>query len=349
MTKDNTFNKLLERYLNGTCSDDERMLVEQWYDMLDSDAPDIDESELLQIKARIHENLDRKIHQSPTKTDEDENTAHQRWRILAMAASFVGILITLSYFISAPIDKPTFISNNVTVVDTMNITGKPIQIILPDKSEVTLQPRSSITYPKHFDGESREVSLSGEAFFKVTKDKAHPFKVFSRELVTQVLGTSFTVKFDSITKTSEVSVRTGKVSVSENNSGQSLFNKLLSHKEKVELLPNQRVLYSVDAKELLPILTDNPLPLINEDESASSTSQHFVYADVPLAAVFENLSKIYGISIVVENASIKQCKFTGDLTGENLTAQLTFICKSTGLTFRVTGTVIEIQGSGCNR
>jgi len=88
------------------------------------------------------------------------------------------------------------------------------RLILPDGSKVWLNNASSLRYPTSFSGKSREVALSGEAYFEVAKDAAKPFTVKLANLVVDVLGTSFNIMAygdDPVVKTT---LLTGKVSVS---------------------------------------------------------------------------------------------------------------------------------------
>ena len=64
---------------------------------------------------------------------------------------------------------------------------------LPDGSKVWLNSASSIRYPVVFTGKSREVELKGEAYFEITSNADHPFKVKVGELSVDVLGTSFNI------------------------------------------------------------------------------------------------------------------------------------------------------------
>lgn len=73
--------------------------------------------------------------------------------------------------------------------------GKIQRKVLPDGTEVTLNSASSLRYSGTFDGQPREVYLSGEGYFKVAKDKARPFAVrLASSACVKVLGTSFNVK-----------------------------------------------------------------------------------------------------------------------------------------------------------
>ncbi|WP_256004836.1 FecR family protein [Pedobacter deserti] len=72
--------------------------------------------------------------------------------------------------------------------------GQTYQVRLPDGSQVWLNADSRLTYPVNFaKNGSREVSLSGEAYFQVAKDKARPFLVSSKNQQVEVLGTHFNI------------------------------------------------------------------------------------------------------------------------------------------------------------
>ncbi len=89
-----------------------------------------------------------------------------------------------------------------------------ISMVLPDGSSVELAAGSRISYPNDFgSGNSRDIYLSGEAFFKIARNSGQPFRVFANEIVTKVLGTSFSVRSYEKDTTISVTVRTGKVSV----------------------------------------------------------------------------------------------------------------------------------------
>ncbi len=71
--------------------------------------------------------------------------------------------------------------------------SKPIRLLLSDGSLVWLNAASSITYPTAFVGQERRVSITGEAYFEVSENKAMPFFVEYNQLLVKVLGTHFNV------------------------------------------------------------------------------------------------------------------------------------------------------------
>lgn len=71
--------------------------------------------------------------------------------------------------------------------------GGQYRITLADGSKVWLNAASSLKYPPAFNGDTRQVELTGEAYFEIEKDKAHPFRVKTAGQTVEVLGTSFDV------------------------------------------------------------------------------------------------------------------------------------------------------------
>ena len=83
---------------------------------------------------------------------------------------------------------------------------------LPDGSKVWVNQNTIIAYPEAFDGDTRSVTLNGEAYFEVARDASKPFIITSGPITTTVLGTSFRVSTYN-NANPEVSVNSGKVKV----------------------------------------------------------------------------------------------------------------------------------------
>lgn len=72
--------------------------------------------------------------------------------------------------------------------------GKLGKVVLPDGTEAYLYASSKLTYPSSFVGDTRDVVLEGEAYFKVTHDASHPFIIHTANATTRVLGTELDVR-----------------------------------------------------------------------------------------------------------------------------------------------------------
>lgn len=113
------------------------------------------------------------------------------WRYAAAAAVLIFMFVGTGIYLSSrsPLQDTIYVASNVIE----NTTLKVKTVFLPDSSMVELNPNSKIVYANNFES-NRRIEVEGEAYFKVKKDKKHPFQVFCNQTTTTVLGTSFTVK-----------------------------------------------------------------------------------------------------------------------------------------------------------
>lgn len=81
------------------------------------------------------------------------------------------------------------------IVGISSAPGLVTSIILPDNTKVWLNANSHIEYPTYFEGNTREVSITGEVYFAVTKDSKKPFIVNVNDAFKlKVTGTEFNVQ-----------------------------------------------------------------------------------------------------------------------------------------------------------
>ncbi|KAF2508085.1 FecR family protein [Flavobacterium foetidum] len=126
-----------------------------------------------------------------SKTFAPKKKRLRTWHYYAVAASILLFLFigTTLYFTNSPIQNGSFAGETVIA----NTTSEIKTVVLPDSSKVDLSPSSQIKYAANFV-QNRKIEIEGEAYFKVTKDKKHPFQVFCSQTTTTVLGTSFIVR-----------------------------------------------------------------------------------------------------------------------------------------------------------
>ena len=176
------------------------------------------------------------------------------------------------------------------------ITGKRKTVRLPDGSTITLEPNSRLIYPDRFTGNTREVALTGEAFFEVEPNHEKPFIVHTANIMATVLGTSFNVEAypNGIAK---VVVATGRVKVQTVNA----FNEL----QAVIINANQSVTYNI---------TINEIEKRNVPEEAvyyrQRNSGRFSYAGVPVTRVIQEMERYYHTTVTLEG-NMTGCVFYG--------------------------------------
>lgn len=231
-------------------------------------------------------------------------------------------------------------SSESPLIEKFNQGNKPIELLLPDGSQVLLHPSARISYEAGFSAGQRTVYLTGKAHFKVVKDGTRPFRVFANNLVTQVVGTSFTVDSPSATALATVKVESGKVKVYTLESYEK--NTEGNEAAMATLTPNQQVTYDPVRALLTRGFVEAPA-LLNVPE----TYPDFYFDNTAVASVFKTLEESYGVTIRYETSTIQDCSVTAPLGNEPLFRKLDIICQTIGATYEVWGTEIVVTGPGC--
>ena len=233
--------------------------------------------------------------------------------------------------------------NYTDLVEQTNHSYKPQIITLSDGSSVLLKPNSKLSYPKIFNGNTRKVYLSGEAFFEISKNPKKPFYVYANEIVTKVVGTSFRIKAYADLPNVEVIVRTGKVRIRPN---PSITN---SKEKEIILLPNQALRFARQN------LTFSKITDITQDESFVHSQGNieqlsFEFTDIPVAQIFKTIEQAYLVNIDFPPDKLKNCHLTTSLNDQPLPEKLKIICKSIGsnTNYEMNGNQIIITSNGCN-
>lgn len=228
------------------------------------------------------------------------------------------------------------------LIENVNTSDKPVIIHLPDESTVKLLPNSRIAYANDFDSMgTRDVYLLGEAFFTVTKKPSRPFRVFANEIVTKVLGTSFTVRSFEKDSMVRIVVKTGKVSVYSQESVKE--TEIPGHLGGIIVSPNQELVYQKEKQQFKKVLLDNPTMIVPDIAEKS-----LVYDDYPLEKVLDQLGKNYGINIFFDNEILKPCTITADLRNLSFYERLDLICKAIGARYELIDGQVVIQTNGCS-
>ncbi|SEA89862.1 FecR family protein [Pedobacter hartonius] len=218
-------------------------------------------------------------------------------------------------------------SNSVPRMVKISNTEKSIRKeVLPDGTTVWLNPNASLSYPQKF-GKLRKVKMQGEAFFEVTKDHAHPFVITSGRVVTKVWGTSFRIRSVPGENNTQVSVLSGKVSVTvpSANAGAELSKD--RRKKEIFLLPQQEVIYKAADHRLIK----SPIPETSDVVIWRKSSLSF--ENTPLKVIAAELAGFYRVKLDIEGNELQENKLTADFTDKNLADILLLICKSMHSTY----------------
>ncbi|GAB3554675.1 FecR family protein [Spirosoma fluminis] len=279
------------------------------------------------------------------------------WPISLRIAASVALLLTISglawrfwqqnqRLVSS--NKPSATSASVAMTEYVNRQQAPRLVRLADGSLVVLQQYARIRFPSQFSGPKRDVNLTGKAFFEVVRNPARPFRVFTRGVTTEVLGTSFLINAPEAGGNVNVMVKTGKVAVSTNpgfvrkGSDNRATASSKSQPAAVVLLPNEQATFSQNdarlvKREVSPV----------EATGLPATTQGFAFRRTPLPVVLDALAKAYGIPIQFDRDALAGCTLTARLDDPSLFARLDVIAASTGSSYELQNGQLIIHSSGC--
>lgn len=307
---------LLSRYLNGTCTDKEKAVVEQWYNLRLSEKVTVpDQADFRAIKDEIWQGINKK----------DAIIRPLSYKLVGMAAAVILFLAVSITLISIKFSKN---GDTETWVKIKAPAGKVIKADLPDGSKVWLNAGSTLAYSPSFGEENRTVQLTdGEAYFDVVHDKHKPFVVLSGKIKTQVLGTSFNIRAASETKKITVSVIGGKVAVIKRGAAP-LF-----------LLPNQQADFNKETGDMKKstVMAGNMTGWI---------AGKFRFNNEDLEVIACELQRRYGVNFVFKSDALRSIRFNaGFNANDSLNDVLNDLAKTGNISYVIQGKKVIISGS----
>lgn len=318
---------LLERYASGTTSAAENLWVENW--LAERQNPDnqwerMDTAGREQWLGGVFADVELTLNKNtPVITMRPRRTL---WRVAAVAAL---LLVCFSLFWQRAAIQNWLNPTQLTAVQTTANQKK--EVVLSDGSKIWLNAGSELKYPEKFSGTTREVFLTGEAYFDIKHDDHKAFIVHTGNLITTVLGTAFDIKAGKTDRLIIVTVTRGKVSVSE---GKRLLG---------FITPNQQISYNMQNK--LHVQT-----AVDASQVIAWQSADLRFEDITFQEAAKILSERFKVKITFTNDKIKACRFSGStLSGKNIDQVLKVICAFNNASYdhNPDGS-ISIDGKGCN-
>jgi ferric-dicitrate binding protein FerR (iron transport regulator) len=177
--------------------------------------------------------------------------------------------------------------------------GKRSRVRLSDESVVWLNSGSRLVFPARFTKQKREVFLEGEAVFEVTHDAAHPFRVLTKSLNVEVLGTVFNVTaYSDDSLTSAVLVE-GSVEL-------SYPGKALLGKSAYRMTPGRLASYNPATRTISASEVDTRL-------YTSWRDGYLIFHRELLGDILKKISRHHHVEIRVEDATFTAERFSGQL------------------------------------
>ena len=202
--------------------------------------------------------------------------------------------------------------------------GGEYYICLSDGSEVWLNSETKISYPVYFTGDLREISLSGEAYFKVAKENTRPFCVRSGEYCLKVYGTEFNLNTYDEENIEAVLVK-GSVGFQANEAAP----------EK-RLKVNQ--LGVANSKAGTSVIQD-----VDVTSYIAWKNHDLIFVNEELESIMKKVSRWYDVNIIFEDEVSKAVRFNGNIPKYAELEKLLYVMEKTSdVRFRITDKTIRI-------
>lgn len=206
--------------------------------------------------------------------------------------------------------------------------GSQTRTTLPDGTVVWLNAGSRLTYPQAYGLKDRNVTLTGEACFKVHHNNELPFSVNTQAVCVEDIGTLFNLRDYPKDNEAEIVLQEGAI---------KLENKLDKTSETTIMSPGQRVVIDKQTGKQR---------MNNADASTATqwTSRHLILKGENIAGIAQKLERYYGVKVIVDSKSQNKGLFYGEFSRreDSINDVLTALSSTHKLKYRRQGDTIVI-------
>lgn len=298
---------LLQNFLNGRITDSQLRELFFW---LNSENGNLEYEKLFNEgwinEFKALENIDsvKLFSKIEARINEKQKSKKKHFLIglrNAAAIFILGLILPVIYYSSYTSNKE---NRQVVYVKESLSNEKVKKVVLPDGSAVSLMSGSTILYPSEFlNNKTREVELSGEAFFEVAKDSSHPFIVKLGEIGVKVVGTSFNISNYKDDTQINIALKSGKVDLYR--------GEYRSNNDFIHLEPGKMASFSKNNQKF-------DIQNVDINEYTSWVNGSLVFKDDPLSVIFGRMERWYNVKFIIEDVAIEKFIFSATLKNENL-------------------------------
>ncbi len=325
----NIDNKIFIRYLEGNGASEDKYIVRQWFsdtglekELIEKSLqfwdgilpdPDIKGYNGSQILDHIHHKI---------KIDEAVFLNRTRYKI-----RFIDYLTRIAAILLIPVLVASLLfyfqnnsfRNNISYAEIHSPYGTRSAFYLPDGSTGWLNGGASLKFPTQFGNKTREVELTGEAYFNVTSDHKNPFIVSTGNIYVKAYGTSFNVMAYTDEQITEVTLERGKVEVYKRINDQAISIGILK--------PNESCIYNSlsDSSKILSV---------NSTEKLSWVDGKMIFRYEPFKEVVQKINRWYNVNIIIKDEVLESYVYFGTFKDETLDEVLKLLSFTAPIRYR---------------
>lgn len=321
----NRIETLIARMLSGEASSNEISELDSWASTSPANKKIIDDSKKAWLSSRLpftkseiqddHLRIKTKIKAQKKQVRRKKNITFF-YRAAAVIA--IPVLLAIGWFSGTEFDT----NQTYSLCEVSAPKGQVAECVLTDGTKVWLNAGSTIQYNPTLSGMNRIVKLSGEAYFKVTKNRHKPFIVKTPNIQVKVLGTSFNVKAYPGEDETETTLEEGRIELTLSD---------YPNQNPVELKPGEHAVYNPSQHKFKVEKTDTYLLTAWRDGK-------YIFKDADLNTLIQQLEKLYDVRIYLKHEEMGSIRFRGTFEyKQNILDALETIERTTSLKYSMNG------------
>lgn len=294
--------ELLVRYCEGKVSEEEADYVKRWMKSSNENRRMAQRINRLCLAADTLE-LEESVDKARAFGKVQKRITMHRLRLTGKWMQRVAALLFIPLLTLWLLQNYNSSTEVPTLVEVHTHPGMSSSLTLPDGTLVYLNSSSSLTYPANFDGDVRNVSLKGEAYFEVSHDAKKKFIVSTPHNTSiEVLGTHFNLEAYEEEDKVLATLLEGKIN----------FYFYKDNKMKgIGLSPGNKVIYNAGTSQVEMHHTSG----LSE---TGWTQGKIILENTPLEESLHLLGKHFHADFVITNSKLKEYSFTGIFANQSL-------------------------------
>ena len=329
------------KYLQGNCTEEEfekfllwiredsqkvseRVMIQNVWDEFESDSRPIETIKYTQVLDKIHHQINISQNSNQIKK---ASTRNKILSIITRAAAILLLPVLTLLFYTNFSDRIHF-GDNRNDLEIESPRGSRMHIELGDGTKVWLNHGSKLKYPHHFEGESRKVFLTGEAYFEVAHNSAVPFIVETNRIEVMATGTAFNVSSYPEDNSIVTTLVEGKVSLYERKTNQEL--KVLTPGECLKF-DSQKNAYTLETEYI--------------EKNTAWKDGLLVFKNERVEDVAKKLARWYNVEVEIISERVKEFTFTATFMDETLPQVLELMSLATPVNYQLTNRERLTDGS----
>lgn len=246
------------------------------------------------------------------------------YKIAAILAFPLALAVSFYYFSS----HNKSVEQTRQICEIISPKGHISKCILPDGTEVWVNTGSTITYDAAtFNHKTREIKLSGEAYFDVTKNIEKPFLVNTNMATVNVTGTSFNVKSYPESGIFEIVLSEGSIEMMPNSTAR----------QTVQLVPGERAIFDFTKKGI-------SIENVEAEMYSAWRNGEILFKDATLNDLIKELERIYDIRFLMKDKQLGDFRFRGMFRyNNNLIDALEKIKRTSGIDYNIENKVVWLS------